>query len=107
VFKTKVTDFNPLAVNAQHLSATNSFTVTVLPPGIPPIIEAITIAEGAATITWSAISGHTYRLQLKDDINSANWTDVTPDITATDTTASATNALGTSQVRFFRIFEVQ
>jgi hypothetical protein len=107
LFITKVIDFNPLAVNAQHLSATNSFTVTVLPPGLPPIIEAITVADGAATITWSAVSGHTYRLQLKDDINSTNWTDVAPDITATGTTASATNSLGTSQARFFRIFDVQ
>jgi hypothetical protein len=106
-FKTKVTDFNPFAVNAQHLSATNSFTVTVLPPGVPPMIEAITVDDATATITWSAVSGHTYRLQSKDDLDAPNWTDVLPDIIATGSSASATNAVGTSSVRFYRIFQVQ
>ena len=32
-FTTMVTDFNPWAVNAQHLSATNTFTVNVTPAG--------------------------------------------------------------------------
>jgi hypothetical protein len=32
-FETVVTDFNPSATNAQHLSATNSFVATVTPPG--------------------------------------------------------------------------
>jgi hypothetical protein len=35
VFTTVVTDFNPWAINAQHLSATNSFTVYVVPGATP------------------------------------------------------------------------
>jgi hypothetical protein len=107
LFRTKVTDFNPFAVNAQHLSATNSFTVTVLPPGLPPIIEAITVDNGTATITWSALSGYTYRLQSTDDLDTPNWTDVLPDIIATGSSASATNAVGPSMSHFYRIFQVQ
>jgi hypothetical protein len=107
VFTTKVTDFNPLAVNAQHLSATNSFTVTVLPPGLPPIIQGITVEDGTATITWSAVIGRTYRLQLKNDVTATNWTNVAPDIIATTSFVSATNNIGTSQSRFYRIFQVE
>jgi VCBS repeat-containing protein len=107
LFKTKVTDFNPFAVNAQHLSATNSFTVTVLPPGVPPIIEAIIVDNGTATITWSAVSGHTYRLQFRDDLDAPNWSDVLPDIIATGSSASATNAVGPLSARFYRVFQVQ
>jgi len=107
VFTTKVTDFNPLAVNSQHLSATNSFTVTVLPPGVPPIIQSITVTDGAAVVTWSALTGRTYRLQLKNEVTSTNWTDVAPDIIATTSLASATNNVGTSETRFYRIFQVQ
>jgi hypothetical protein len=107
LFTTKVTDFNPFAVNAQHLSDTNSFIVTVLPPGMPPIIESITVADGIAIITWSAISGRTYRLQLKDELNASNWIDVVPDIIATGNSTSTTNAIGTLQARFYRIFQVQ
>jgi hypothetical protein len=36
-----VTDFNPAAVNAQHLSVTNSFTVTVNESNSPPVLQAI------------------------------------------------------------------
>jgi hypothetical protein len=107
VFTTKVTDFNPMAVNALHLSATNSFTVTVLPPGTPPIIQSITVAEGAAVVTWSAVTGRTYRLQMKSDVIATNWTDVVPDIIAASNFVSATNNVGTSQTRFYRIFQAQ
>jgi hypothetical protein len=107
LFRTKVIDFNPFAVNSQHLSATNSFTVTVLPPGTPPIIQAITVADGTATITWSTVIGYTYRLQSKDDLAAPDWTDVLPDIIATTDSASATNAVGSSSTRFYRIFQVQ
>jgi hypothetical protein len=107
IFTTKVTDFNPLAVNSQHLSATNSFTVTVLPPGTPPIIQSIAVTDGVAVVSWSAVIGHTYRLQLKNDLTSTNWTDVAPDIIATANFVSATNNVGTSQSRYYRILEVQ
>jgi hypothetical protein len=36
-----VTDYNPWAINAQHLSATNSFTVYVLESNSPPVLAAI------------------------------------------------------------------
>src|SRR5262249_20907678 len=107
LFKVVVTDFNPSAVNAQHLSATNAFTVTVLPPGMPPIIGAITVHNGAAIITWSALIGHTYRVKTKGDLNDANWNDIAPDFIATANSISATNTTGASQTRFYRVFQVQ
>src|SRR5208283_2935440 len=38
IFETVVTDYDPQAVNAQQLSSTNSFVVTVFAPGAPLII---------------------------------------------------------------------
>jgi hypothetical protein len=40
VFTTVVTNFNPLALVNQHLTATNSFTVTDLPLHNPPVLPA-------------------------------------------------------------------
>jgi hypothetical protein len=37
-FTTVVTDNNPQAVNGQQLSATNTFTVTVIPANTPPVL---------------------------------------------------------------------
>ena len=40
VFETVVTDFNPWAINSQHLSATNSFTVVVRQVNTAPVLPA-------------------------------------------------------------------
>ena len=40
LFETVVTDFNPWAINAQHLSATNSFTITVHAIHNGPVLRA-------------------------------------------------------------------
>src|SRR2546423_1067653 len=45
-----------------------------------PTIQSITVANGFATVTWNALSGSIYRLQFKDDLNAAEWTDVKGDV---------------------------
>src|SRR5206468_2336261 len=42
IFQTVVTDFNPWAINAQHLSATNQFTVVVKPIHVVPVLPVQT-----------------------------------------------------------------
>jgi hypothetical protein len=42
IFKTVVTDFNPSAINTQHLSATNQFTVVVNPIHVVPVLPVQT-----------------------------------------------------------------
>jgi hypothetical protein len=106
LFISIVTDYSPFAVNTQHLSATNSFVVTVLPP-IAPLIEAIAMADGTAIITWSSAVGGIYRLQTKEDLSDSNWTDVPADFIATSNSISATNDVGLAQTRFYRVFQVQ
>jgi len=105
VFTTVVTDFNPLAVNAQNLSATNAFMVVVAASSVTPapVIESITISSGIATITWSSATNHTYRLQYKDALDSTNWQDLPPDVTATTSTASSTNVIDNTALRFYRV----
>ena len=52
-FTTVVTDYNPWAVNEQHLSATNSFTVTVNEVNSAPTLPVqtnLTIDEGTLMI---------------------------------------------------------
>jgi hypothetical protein len=74
-------------------------------PTTPPEIRILsaTVTAGAETvIVWSAESGKTYRLQFKDDLNEADWTDLT-EISATGSTASATSFVGPIPQRFYRI----
>jgi len=101
-----VTDTNMFAVNAKSLSATNSFMVTVNVASNDFRIISITTTNGVATVVWTSVAGNYYRLQYKDSLTVAGWTDVMPDIQATGQTTSTTNMLGNATQRFFRVLLV-
>lgn len=104
-FTVIVTDFNPWAVNNQHLSDSRTFHVIVEPP--PSFLTSqppVTFSNGAVTISWGAISGQTYRVQYNGNLNSTDWIDLLPDVTATNSTASKTDLIDASSNRFYRVF---
>jgi len=102
-FTVVVTDDNPSAVNTQRLSVSNSFNVIVVPP---PTFSANSISNGVLTLTWSSISGQTYRVQYTTNLAGENWTDLTPDVIATGATATASDTPGSDAERFYRILVV-
>ncbi|MSU59917.1 MAG: hypothetical protein EXS35_17410 [Pedosphaera sp.] len=87
---------------APPLNDAKSFTVTVLPR---PSIQSAEIAGDNFTLTWSAIPGATYRVQFKDALDAAGWTDLVPDVTAGGATANKSDPLGPAQ-RFYRVLVV-
>lgn len=72
-----------------------------------PTILSLT---GAGTlnvvITWSAVSNLTYRVQYRPDFNTP-WLDLTPDVTATNVTASATDHAASLSQRYYRVMIVR
>ena len=103
---TIVTNNNPYdAVNPQ-LTATNSFTVIVTAPTQDFRITSIVASNGVATVTWNSISNKTYRLLYNDSLSNTNWLPAAPDVTATAASTSATNLLGGSTTRFYRVMLV-
>ena len=97
------TDYNPWAVNTQHLSDAKSFTVIVAPP---PALSAVTLSNDVLTFTWNSISGQTYRVQYTTNLMNTNWTDLVPDVTANDTTASESDSIDSDAQRFYRVLVV-
>jgi hypothetical protein len=99
LFTTRVTDNG-----TPNLSATNSYLVFVNPAPVipPPLIESIRLSNGVVTVTWCCLSNCTYRLQYIEDL-SANWVDVVPDVRATGPITTATNTIGVSPRRFYRV----
>ena len=94
-------------VSDGSLSATNRFTVTVNAVGNGFRIISVTTSNGVATVTWTSVPGNYYRLQYNDNLAGTNWSDVTPDVLATNLTASMTNVLGGANQRFYRVMLVQ
>jgi hypothetical protein len=72
----------------------------------PPVLLPVRPSNGIARLAWSAIAGQTYRVQYKPAFAATNWTDLLPDITATASTASTTDAVGGAPQRFYRILLV-
>lgn len=72
-----------------------------------PVILSLTIASATnAIITWSTFSNLTYRVQYQSDLGAA-WSDLVPDITATNNTASAVDSFSGQVQRFYRVQLVQ
>ncbi|MDB6024865.1 MAG: D-alanyl-D-alanine carboxypeptidase/D-alanyl-D-alanine-endopeptidase [Verrucomicrobiales bacterium] len=70
-----------------------------------PKFSAPQLAPPQIVLSWNASAGLKYRLQYKTDLSLPTWTDVAPDITATNTIVTATNSIG-STAKFFRVLLV-
>ncbi len=69
----------------------------------PPVITSICLTNGVATIKWSSVTGGIYRVQYDSSLNGNGWADLSPDVTATNSTATQTNTVGGAAQRFYRI----
>ena len=99
IFETVVTDDG-----VPPLSATNSFTIVVTAAEVvqPPTIQSITITNNTATLIWSAVTGHTYRLLYNIDLGT-NWIAIPPDILATNSSVTTTDSISAASTRFYRV----
>jgi len=63
----------------------------------------VTKAGGTITLTWSALAGQTYQLQFKTNLYQMSWNNLGSAITATNSTATASDSLGPDPQRFYRV----
>jgi hypothetical protein len=96
-----VTDFNPTAANAQHLSVTNSFTVTVNESNSPPrftavpgaqIITELTPLSVAVTAADDDLPANPLTYALVSPPSGMNINPATGDITWTPSEAQGSNS---------------
>jgi len=91
--------------NLYFMPAPTPLAGNVIPNNPPPEIRILSTSlapNGDLLIAWSAEAGKTYRLQFKDDLNSAGWSNLT-DVLATGPQASQTIPRGAVPQRFYRI----
>jgi hypothetical protein len=96
----KVTDGTLNAANYTFSFEDGTLTVIVVKPTILSLAGAGTTN---VAITWSAVSNVTYRVNYQSNFASTNWLNLVPDVTATNTTASAVDKPGDTAPRFYRI----
>ncbi len=83
-----------------NLSATQSFTVAVLPR---PQVSSIRVNGTQFIFSWFAPSGQNGQLEYSDDLASGAWTSLGSPFTGAGATLSVTNNITASQHRFFRL----
>jgi autotransporter-associated beta strand protein len=100
---------------ASDANTTNAITVRVTDDGTPTLGDSksftvtvvsaptadISVSGNVVTLSWTSIAGQSYRVQYKDNIDDASWTDLAPDVTASGSTASTTDT--TTSQRFYRV----
>jgi len=67
-------------------------------PPSPPASPVLSLrgSGGVIHLAWNALPGQTYRLQYKPSLNATTWIDLLPDITATSSSAFATDPIGSA-----------
>ena len=94
--------------NPDGQSATSLSGLLTIVGGInlAPTLDSISNSNFTSILTWSSISGTTYQVQFKTNLNDAAWLDLLPTVTATGVTASATDSSATNAARFYRVLVV-
>jgi hypothetical protein len=78
-------------------------TLTVTAPNTPIILSVVRSERTNIVITWASVSNSVYRVQYKADPKDTNWFDLTPDITATNSSASLTVQPTVADLCYYRV----
>jgi len=69
----------------------------------PPDFQTAAQTGGTIVFTWSATPGQSYQVQSTTNLGSAGWTNLGGAVIATNTTMGASDGIGASGQRFYRV----
>jgi hypothetical protein len=61
------------------------------------------MGNGMTTLLWASIPGKTYRAQYSQNLSGSSWMNLTPDVLATNSTATYTDFVQPAVQRFYRV----
>jgi autotransporter-associated beta strand protein len=76
--------------------------LTFVPSAAPPVFQSPSFTTTNLTLTWSAANNLNYQVQYNTNLNTTNWLVLT-NITASGSTASVTDTIGSDPARFYRV----
>jgi hypothetical protein len=85
------------------LSATQTFTITVLNP---PAGSSTSVSGNVLTLTWPTVPGKTYRIQFKNHLEDADWSTQGADQVGTGAPLALNVDLTATPQRFYRVMVV-
>jgi hypothetical protein len=91
--------------DARGGTATAKVTLTIV---ATPVLVSITESpevSGDFTVVWQVAAGRTYRLQFKNDLRDATWTDLSEDVTAGSAILEFSHSAGSLRQGLYRVLE--
>jgi hypothetical protein len=88
-----------------QVSSTNG-TLTITQVTQSPVIQSIMVNPTNVVLTWNSVSNSVYRIQYCSDLGATNWTDLSPNVTATANTASGSDNAPVTGQRYYRVLLV-
>jgi Lamin Tail Domain len=78
----------------------------VRPAGSMPHFSQISLSGAQLTFGWTTVSGLSYRIEFKDELNQSAWTALAQNMIAAGSSLSTTVNVAETRHRFFRIVQV-
>jgi autotransporter-associated beta strand protein len=88
--------------NAPGKIDASGYVTPATAPGLP-VITSVTKVNDSVTLVWEAVNGKTYRVDYKLNLSDATWTALTPNVTASGSTATYVDTTASAVQRFYRI----
>jgi hypothetical protein len=69
----------------------------------PLVIQTPNVSGGFFTLTWDAVPTHQYQVQSTADLDQNDWTALGDAITASNSTVSISERIGTNKRQLYRV----
>jgi uncharacterized repeat protein (TIGR03803 family) len=79
------------------------FRVTVPVSQVAPVFQTVAQTNGTFMLTWSALPGQRFQLLYCSDLVSGNWNDLGGVLTSAGSTVTASDVMGSTSQRFYRV----
>jgi uncharacterized repeat protein (TIGR03803 family) len=79
------------------------FRVTMPVSRVAPVFQTVAQTNGTFMLTWSALPGQRFQLQYCSDLVSGNWNDLGGVLTSAGSTVTASDVMGSTSQRFYRV----
>ena len=73
---------------------------------LPPVATISNDGSGHVVLGFDTIAGRTYRIEWKDNLDDAMWTQLGSNVTAVSATLTVQDNLGANPHRFYRIIQI-
>jgi hypothetical protein len=94
-------DFGGAYVGGSAYGGGTVFRLSSTP--LPPVLQSVTRTGAALALAWSAYAGGHYQLQYSTNLVQTNWTNLGNPVTATNSTGTASDTVGSDPHRFYRV----